>query len=66
MVSLSVVPLVGSGASGVVSGEADSEVLAVDRASAEAGVLEVCDFDSVEVDEAHVSEVDKACTPVGL
>jgi hypothetical protein len=57
VVFLSVVQLVGSVASRVVAGEADSE------ASAKAVALGMCDFASVEGGKADVSEVDNAVTP---
>ena len=62
VVSISVVLLMVS----VMSGVADSVVLAVDKVSAEVVVLARCDVTSVESGKADVSGVDRAFPPVGL
>lgn len=66
VVSLSLMPLVGSVASRVVTRVTDSEVLVVDKVSVEAVVLGMFGSGSVELDKADVSEVDRAVTSVGL
>jgi hypothetical protein len=66
VVFLSVVSLVESVSSKVVAGIAGSLALAIDKASAKAVVLEMCESASLEGDKADVSEVDKAVTSVGL